>query len=237
MDRRFTTCFIRGFVKRNNINTDEYENEKYKSFNDFFSRKIKNNLRPFPDDKRNLASPCDAKLTVYQVTSDSAFQIKNSVYSLTGLLLDESLAKEFIDGICLIFRLTPDDYHRYAFIDDGEIIASKRIKGVLHTVRPIAYRHYRIYAQNSREYTVMQTANFGKVIQMEVGALFVGRILNNQVSGKIKRAAEKGMFKFGGSTIIMLFQRDKVTIDEIICKNTQQDKETIVKMGNKIGSK
>jgi len=81
----------------------------------------------------------------------------------------------------------------------------------------------------------MQTENFGKVLQIEVGALFVGRIKNQSASGLFERRKEKGMFEFGGSTIIMLFQKDKIVIDEIICNNTQQNKETIVKMGYKIG--
>jgi len=89
---------------------------------------------------------------------------------------------------------------------------------------------------NSREYSIMQTENFGKVLQIEVGALFVGRIKNHiTTSGLFERRKEKGMFEFGGSTIIMLFQKDKIIIDEVICNNTLQNKETIVRMGNKIG--
>jgi phosphatidylserine decarboxylase len=186
MDMRFSKIFIHRFVKQNDIDLNEYENEKYKSFNDFFSRKIKENLRPFPDNENDLASPCDGKLSVYPITDDGIFNIKNSVYDITGLLRDKSLADEYVNGFCLIFRLTPDDYHRYTFIDDGELLSIKKIKGILHTVRPISHRHYKIYAQNYREYIVMQTANFGKVIQMEVGALFVGRIKNHVINGKFK---------------------------------------------------
>ena len=83
----------------------------------------------------------------------------------------------------------------------------------------------------------MQTINFGKVIQMEVGALFVGHIKNYMTEGAFKRGDEKGMFEFGGSTIVMLFQKNSITIDDAICKNTRQNKETIVKMGYKIGEK
>jgi len=136
----------------------------------------------------------------------------------------------------LIFRLTPDDYHRYCYIDNGEILHRKKINGALHTVRPVAYQHYNVFCENSRDYTVMQTTNFGKVIQIEVGALFVGKITNHD-DDAAKRGAEKGMFQFGGSTIIMLFQKDTVTIDEAIYENTRNHKETIVKMGYKIGEK
>jgi len=215
----------------------EFQQVKYKSFNDFFSREVIKEYRPFPDRIQDLIAPCDGKLMVYQINADSVFQIKNSMYDINSLVQDKSLADQYIDGTCLIFRLTPDDYHRYCYIDDGEILSVKNIKGILHTVRPISLKHYNIYKMNSREYSVIQTENFGQIIQIEVGALFVGRIKNKTESGFVKRWTEKGMFEFGGSTIIMLLQKDKIVIEDIIFSNTNQNKETIVKMGNKIGEK
>jgi len=236
MDSSLSRFFISKFVKSNNIDMNEYEDEKYRSFNSFFSRKVKSELRPFPDEMHSLASPCDSKLTAYPITADGTFNIKNSVYGIKELLQDKSLAEEYLNGVCLIFRLTPDDYHRYSYIDNGEILSYKKIKGVLHTVRPVSHLNYKIYHENSREYAVMQTENFGKAVQMEVGALFVGRIKNHAESGRFKRGAEKGLFEFGGSTIVMLFQKERVVIDKAIYGNTQQDKETIVKQGYKIGA-
>jgi len=229
--------FIGGFIKRNSIDMNEYRDVKYNSFNDFFIREIKEGFRPFPDCDTDVAAPCDGKLTVYTITADSVFSIKNSEYSITDLLQDKDLADSYSDGICLIFRLTPDNYHRYAYICDGEVLRSKYIKGVLHTVQPIACRQSDIFCQNTREYTVLQTKNYGKIIQMEVGALFVGMITNNNKNRSVKIGEKKGMFQFGGSTIIMLFQKDAIRINEEICENTKQNMETIVKMGNKIGEK
>ena len=229
--------FINGFVRRNNIKMEEYRDVKYKSFNDFFIREIKEGLRPFPGSEYEVAAPCDGKLSAYPITADSYFCIKNSIYSVDSLLQDGDLAAEFADGLCLIFRLTPDDYHRYCYIDDGEILSYKKINGKLHTVRPIAHQRFNIYSQNSRECTVMQTRNFSKVAQIEVGALFVGRITNHIKGGAVKRGGEKGMFQFGGSTVILLFKKDSITIDEAICENTSQNRETAVRMGCKTGRK
>jgi phosphatidylserine decarboxylase len=237
MERPASSSFIPRFVKRNNIDMKEYKDVKYRSFNDFFIREIKNGLRPFSFNTNDVFAPCDGKLTAYTITDDSVFHIKNSMYDISGILQDESLADKFIGGVCLIFRLTPDDYHRYHYIDDGEIVSWKRIAGVLHTVRPISNERYNVYAQNAREYTVLQTRNYGKVIQMEVGALFVGRITNNMTSGWFQRGDEKGMFEFGGSTVVMLFQKGKVVIDDLIYTNTRGNKETIVRLGNRIGRK
>ena len=232
-----TRIFISGFVKRNSINMEEYQNARYRSFNDFFIREIREEFRPFPENKHDVATPCDGKLTAHPITTDSVFHIKNSKYSVCDLLQDSQLAADYTDGVCLIFRLTPDDYHRYSFIDDGEIIDRKRIKGILHTVRPIAHQRCSVFCRNSREYTVIQTTNFGKIVQIEVGAIFVGRITNYNDCREIKRGGEKGMFQFGGSTVIMLFQKGAITVDDAIYENTIQNKETKVRMGCKIGEK
>ena len=237
MDSGISRLLIPNFIKNNNICLDEYKDEKYVSFNHFFTREAKEGCRAISANTSELFAPGDGKLTAYPITSDSIFKIKNSAYDVSGLLQDKQLADEFVNGVCLILRLMPDDYHRYCYIDDGEIIASKKIDGVLHTVRPIVLQQYNIYTQNAREYAVLQTKKFGKVIQMEVGALFVGRIVNHTTSGTFKRGEEKGMFEFGGSTVVMLFQKDVINIDDSIYKNTEENKETVVKMGDKIGEK
>jgi len=228
---------IKKFIKQNNINMEEYRDVKFKSFNDFFIRKIKEEFRPLPENEFDVAAPSDGKLTAYPISAESVFSIKHSKYSIESMLRDKELADEFSGGVCLIFRLTPDDYHRYIYVDDTEVLQQKHIKGVLHTVRPIAFERYDVFCENTREYTVLQTKNFGKVVQMEIGALFVGRISNNNKNRAIKRGDEKGMFEFGGSTIVMLYQKDKVTIDKTIYENTESNKETLVKMGYRIGER
>jgi phosphatidylserine decarboxylase len=237
LDRKVSAFFVNNFIRKNDIDMKDYKPTKYVSFNDFFTREVKTGYRPISMNPRKLISPCDGKLTAFPIKPDSAFTIKDSPYTVGSLLRDGKLAKGFAGGTCLIFRLTPDNYHRYCYIDDGEILSHKKIKGVLHTVRPIAMDIYQIYKQNAREYVHMRTKNFGDVIHMEVGALFVGRIKNHKNAGKVKRGEEKGMFEFGGSTIVMLFKKDAVKIEKYIFDNTKANKETIVKMGNLLGEK
>jgi len=237
LDSPMTSVFIPGFIKRNGIDMEECRAVKYESFNDFFKREVKGGLRPFPSDPLDLSAPCDGKLTAYPIAPGGAFQVKNSMYTVEDLLQSKELAAEFLGGVCLVFRLTPNDYHRYAYIDDGESIGHRTIKGVLHSVRPISQQRYKVFAQNAREYEVMRTDHFGKAIQMEVGALFVGRVSNHKTGRAFKRGDEKGVFEFGGSTVVMLFQKDEVTLDAAIYSNTRQNKETIIRMGNTIGAK
>lgn len=104
-------------------------------------------------------------------------------------------------------------------------------------MRPIVLKNYKVYHENSREWTLVQTENFGKVVQIEVGALLVGKINNRAITGPIVRGEEKGMFEFGGSTIILLFQKDTLRIDDAIWNNTADNKETIICCGEIIGKK
>lgn len=235
LDGTLSRFLIGPFIRSSGISMADYEKTSYKSFNDFFTRQVKPGLRPLPEDSKVPFAPCDGKLTAYPITADARFRIKRSTYSLAQLLEDESLAGTFRDGSCLIFRLTPDDYHRYVFPDNGRQVFRRKIPGVLHTVRPIALDRYPVYTRNAREYAVLETEHFGTVVQMEVGALFVGRICNHSLSGPFRRGQEKGMFQFGGSTIVLLFQKDAVDIDPVFFENTRVGLETVVKMGCPLG--
>lgn len=138
----------------------------------------------------------------------------------------------------LVFRLCVDDYHRYSYVDNGYLGPIRRINGVYHTVNPIAIETgYDIYKENTRECCVLHSENFGKILQMEVGALMVGRIVNNNEKCHVSRGQEKGRFEFGGSTVILAFAKDMIKIKDEIIKNSEEDYETIVKMGDIIGEK
>ena len=237
MDSKISKIAIKPFINKNNIDITEYEDREYLSYNDFFTRKIKKDHRHINNGKNSLIAPCDSKMTAYKIDDNSYFSIKGSYYTISELLKNEELAEKYKGGHCLIFRLSVDDYHRYCYIDDGYHSKNIYIKGVLHTVRPIALEKYNIYKENAREYTVLQTANFGDVTQVEIGALMIGRIKNLHDNYQFSKGEEKGMFEFGGSTIALLFEKDKVVIDEEILHNTRHGYETVVKLGMKIGSK
>ena len=112
-----------------------------------------------------------------------------------------------------------------------------RIPGVLHTVRPVATGTVPVYAENAREYSLLKTENFGVVLMMEVGAMLVGRIVNLHGEAEVRKGQEKGYFEFGGSTVILVFEKDKVTLAEDILKNNEDGFETAVKMGEVIGKR
>lgn len=237
MDCRVSKIHIKGFIKNNNIDMTQYEKAKYGCFNDCFTRKIKKEMRPINMEENAFIAPCDGRLSAYHISENSDFYIKKSYYSVADLIKNSKRAPDFNGGVCLVFRLCVDDYHRYGYVDDGKIVENNYVPGVLHTVRPIALNRYPVFVQNSREYSVIETNNFGTIAQIEVGALMIGKIKNHQKSGLVKKGREKGMFLYGGSTIVVLFEKDKVDIDEKYFRNTANDIETKVKFGSTIGIK
>ena len=213
----------------------DFEQRKFRSFNDFFTRQVREGRRPVDMEPEHLIAPCDSKLTAYPIGADSRFRIKGVDYTLEQLLRDGELARRFLGGTLLLFRLTVGDYHRYGYVDSGCLGREIHLNGVYHTVNPAAAGRYPIYRENTREYALLESDHFGTLLQMEVGAAMVGRIVNNPGERMVQRGQEKGRFEFGGSTVIVLLQKDEAVIDEDILRNTREDAETVVRLGEKIG--
>lgn len=240
LDRKWSTCLIAPFIRHHKIDLSCCEKQEYSSYNAFFTRKLKSGCRPLEGNDKTLVSPCDGKLTVYPIVQggmgESRFQIKNTTYTVQSLLRSKRLAKYYDGGCACIFRLTVDDYHRYCYIDDGRKSENVHIPGIFHTVNPAANEVTPIYKENTREYSLLKSKHFKTVLMMEVGALLVGRIRNYHGICKVKKGQEKGRFEFGGSTVILLFQKDAACIEKQLLKNTQLGYETVVKMGERLGT-
>ena len=226
---------ISKFIERNEIDMDIYEECDYSSFNDFFTRKIKPDCRPVPEDLDVLISPCDCLATVYPIQENTTFSIKNTEYTLRSLLRSPRLAKRFRGGYAYVLRLTVEDYHRYLYSVSGKQSKNYHIDGTFHTVNPIANDYLPIYKENTREYTVIRSKEFGDVLQMEVGALLVGKISNHKQSTVVTRGEEKGFFEYGGSTIVVLTQKVRVTPRSDLLTNSKNGYETKVLQAHPLG--
>lgn len=235
MSRSISRGMIKSFIKKNNIDMTQFQEENYRCYNDFFTRKIRPEARPVDMDPKHLISPCDCKLTVLPITKEGRLTLKLTDYTVESLLRNKELAAAYEGGTAMIFRLCVDDYHRYCYICDGEQSEPVRIAGAFHTVNPIANDYFPIYKENTREYTVLHTEHFGDLVVMEVGALMVGKIVNHAGKAAVHRGEEKGYFKFGGSTIVVLMQKDKAVLDDDILENSKEGIETVVRYGERIG--
>ena len=238
LSTRLSRRIMPSFVKKNHIDLSIYEKQEFDSYNAFFTRKIKAEQRPINDQKNVLISPSDGKVTAYPITQKGRFWIKHTQYTAAQLLKDERLAERYMGGWIYVIRLTVDDYHRYCYVADGRKSRQRKIRGVLHTVNPVANDYYPIYKMNSREYCLLKTKEFGTILLMEVGALMVGKINNHEEdSAQVKRGDEKGMFEFGGSTIVVMTEPGMTKPDKDIIQNTKVQAETLIKMGEPIGCK
>ena len=236
MDSRLSACLIRPFAARCGIDLSLYEMDDVRTFNDFFSRKIKDGLRPFDEDPSHLIAPCDGLLRIVPIEADTVLEIKNCRYTVSSLLRDKKLAGRYDGGLCFIFRLCVDHYHRYVYADSGMKSENRFLPGRLHTVRPAALERVPVFIENCREYTLIRSNTFGVLLQMEVGAMLVGRIVNHDGAGWAERGSEKGCFQYGGSTVILLAQEGKAEPLEKFRLHAE-DIEIPVRMGEIIASK
>lgn len=231
---------IKNFVDAFNIDLSESRKtiDKFESFNDFFSRKLATKARPIDNTKEILISPCDARLTFYEnIDINNLIQIKNLTYSFNDFIKDAEILKKYENGCCLIFRLCPTDYHRFHFIDSGTCEPVKKIDGFYYSVNPIALNKInRIFCENKREWSVFHSDNFKDVLYVEVGATCVGSIIQTySPNTPVIKGTEKGYFKFGGSTVVLFFEKDTIKIDDDILSQSKLGFETKVKFGEQIG--
>ncbi len=240
-DLKFSKRSIAGFVNNFSINLEECENklEDFTCFNDFFARRLKPSARPFNKSEEYLLSPGDGRLQAWEnIDCKHIIQIKGMSYSLSELLQDESLAKEYDGGVYIILRLCPVDYHRFHFFDSGICSEPRKVTGEYYSVNPVALgKIAEVFCRNKREYSSFKTENFGEVLYVEVGATSVGSIIQTFTPGRrIHRGDEKGYFKFGGSTVLLFFKKDQVVIDKEILDQTAAGYETRVLAGDVIGT-
>ena len=222
---------IPAFIKEHNIDMSDYEDREYKSFTDFFTRKIRYGKRPVDMTPGALISPADSKLLVYEIEKDTVMRIKGRTYTADEILGDSENAKEFAGGYALVFRLTVDDYHRFCYPDKGCLISKRFIKGKLHTVSPVSKNH-KIYMENTRLVNLLKTEKFGTIAYIEVGAMLIGRIVDNGTD-VFEKGQEKGYFEPGGSTVVILVKN--VEIDKDIMEQSASGIETKVRYGERIG--
>jgi phosphatidylserine decarboxylase len=238
MDRSSSAKKIHPFIEDYDIDMSLAQEQEFNNFNDFFTRKLKDNARPINTSTNIVVSPADGKILAYTDISNSDFIIKGFRFNVSSFLDNPDLAQKYHDGALLIIRLAPIDYHRFHFPISGNLSSNKKIEGDYYSVNPYALRKKaEIFCLNKREYTILSNPLFGDVIMAEIGATMVGSIIHTFKGSSVNKGEEKGYFKFGGSTVVLLFEKNKIHIDEDLLINTAKGYETTLKMGERIGEK
>jgi phosphatidylserine decarboxylase len=236
--RRASKAHIAKFIEKYAIDMSEsvLPADAFECFNDFFVRQIKPRARPVDRLSSVLIAPADSRVLCYRIAAGTVLPIKGRSFTIAELTADETLEARFHGGICLVFRLAPADYHRFCFVDDGWHEPVRKIAGCFHSIHPLALdTGLPILPTNYRELTVLQTRNFGEVVQIEVGALGVGKIVQHRrESSACERGEEKGYFEWGASTVALLLQA-AVRVDDDIQHYSGLGIETRVKYGSRIG--
>ncbi len=233
---------IAPFVARYGVRLAEFEEPAggFRSFNDFFVRRLAAGARSFPTDPAVLGAAAEGRLSVFPIAAPSTpITIKGVPLSIETLVGSPEIAAACVGGHVFVFRLCPVDYHRFHFPDAGIPGRARRIAGVLHSVHPVAQRVIPdLFLRNERQVAVLESESFGKLVLVDVGAMCVGTIVQTYAPGeRVERGAEKGYFAFGGSTTILLTERDRVAPDADLLTSTASGIETLVRVGEPIARK
>ncbi|KIV94639.1 phosphatidylserine decarboxylase [Exophiala mesophila] len=239
-----STAQIEGFIAFHRLDMSEVllSTDQFKNFNEFFYRALKPTARPCsaPDRPEIIVSPADCRTVVFN-TLDEATRIwvKGRDYSMEKLFGDAYPleAKRYKGGSMGIFRLAPQDYHRFHVPVDGTLGTPKLIEGEYYTVNPMAIRSaLDVYGDNVRVVIPIDSVAHGRVMFVCIGAMMVGStVITRKAGERVKRAEELGYFKFGGSTVLLFFEPGRMVYDEDLVDNSSGALETLVRVGMSIG--
>lgn len=229
------------FINQYSIDMDEFilTPDQYTSFNHFFTRELKQGAREISQNPLDFISPADSKLLVVpNITSSQSFVVKNTGFTLKEFLGSTVDSTPYEDGILMIFRLAPYDYHRYHFPVACIPTPAITLEGMLETVNPIAYYNgCNALCLNERHLTELIT-NKSKypIIAVSVGAMFVGAIKEVYTPYEgVSKGDEMGYFEFGGSTLVLVIPKGILELNPVFAQHSQNNYETEVKMGEIIG--
>lgn len=240
MSKRVSAHRVLPFIVDYNLDADEFAKSafEFKTFNEFFCRALKKEARPISAGERDVVFPADGRHLAFEnIDAADGFYAKGSKFSLAELLDSHEQAAQFAGGSMVISRLCPVDYHRFHFPLAGTPGEVEKIGGALFSVSPIALRRrVRYLVENKRVKTELKGTIAGDVISLEIGATNVGTIVQTYIPGRqAAKGEEKGLFKFGGSCVITLFQAGRIRLAEDLLEQSRQYRETYAKMGDRMG--
>ncbi len=240
MDRPASAAKIAPFIATYGLDPASFAEPvaSYRSFNDFFYRKLKPSARPIDGDPASIVFPADGRhMLIENIAACDRFFVKGIRFDLAALLGSAELARQFANGSMLISRLCPVDYHRFHFPCAGTPGEPLPINGPLYSVSPIALKQRpSILWENKRCLTQITTPSLGEVLFLEIGATCVGTIMHTSAPQQpVAKGDEKGYFRFGGSCVITLYEPNRVTWDADLIKHGKAGREVYAWMGERCG--
>lgn len=251
MDHPDSANQIAKFIETYGVIVEEVELplSSYTTFNDFFARRLKPGARPIacPDDPSVIVSPADCRLLVFPSVEDTTrLWLKGQNFTVASLLGPQfqHMLKHFHAPALAIARLAPQDYHRWHMPVDSVVGPRGSVDGTYFSVSPRAVREVNILCTNKREVCFFDSGRpgtgpgaIGKWCMIAVGAAMVSSIHVNeemQEGVEVEKGAEHGAFRFGGSTLILLFDAKNIAWDDDLVEASRKPIETYVRMGTQI---
>lgn len=239
-DSRASAKEIAPFLARFSVDPGEFLEpvESYRTFNEFFFRRLRPEARPLAPGPDTVLFPADGRhLLVPDLSRESTIFAKGRRFDLAALLGDADFAREFEGGSAVISRLCPTDYHRFHFPLEGECGEARLINGMLYSVNPIALaRSLRYLQENKRRVTGVRHPVIGRYLFIEIGATNVGGIVDTAAPGPVLKGAEKGYFRFGGSMVMTLFPSGTFQPADDLREQSAAGIELYARMGDRMGS-
>lgn len=231
---------IEPFIRRHNIDMSEFKPVAYRSYAEFFDRGFREGVRSFPQEPGCMGAFGEARYFGWEeVDPLQRLPVKGASLRADEILGSALRAAAFIGGPVILARLSPMDYHHLHYPDDGATLETDWRGRALWTVNWRALqRQPDILIRNERQIHVLQTDHFGRLGFVEVGALSVGRIVQIHPTGRrFARGAEKSVFKFGGSAVVLFGERGAWRPSADILKCTRENIETLVRLGESIAER
>lgn len=243
MRRPVTDSRIAPFIEKYGIDASEFSEPvaAYRSFNDFFTRRLKPEARPIHADPRSLVFPGDARhLACPRLGGETGVFVKGQRWNVSALLGgDRELVDRYTGGTLVMSRLCPVDYHHFHYPAGGRLLEGSRwIDGRLFSVNPLALGKKLGYLwRNKRFLSLMDAGAAGTVCLIAVGATNVGSIGHcpTPPDGSVRKGDRKGWFEFGGSCFLTLFEPDRVRLEDDLLEKSAEGVELYAHFGDIMG--
>lgn len=241
MNRPVSRGKVLPFIRNFGLDVNEFADapESFHTFNEFFYRRLKPGARPVDPDANAVVFPADGRHLGFPDASKIAgVFVKGQSFNLAQLLGDAPLATRYANGALVLSRLCPVDYHRFHFPLAGRVSETKLLNGPLYSVNPIALRRNLSYLwENRRALTTLETEKFGTVLLLEIGATNVGSIVQTYQPGTmVAKGDEKGYFRFGGSSTLLLFEPGRVRLADDLIEQSRNQTELYARVGDRLGT-
>jgi phosphatidylserine decarboxylase len=241
MNRSASRNKILPFIRNFGLDANEFAEppESFRTFNEFFYRRLKPGARPVDNDPNAVVFPADGRHLGFPDASQiEGVFVKGQRFDLGRLLDNGELATRYARGSLVLSRLCPVDYHRFHFPLAGKPSATELLNGPLYSVNPIALRRNLSYLwENRRTLTMLSTEEFGTVLLLEVGATNVGSIVQTYQPNKVvAKGDEKGYFRFGGSSTLLLFEPGRVRLADDLVAQSSNQRELYGRVGDRLGT-